>query len=201
MRLSLAKMFRFPHLPNPEPELRDLHIHKSHACTDQPMLTLAIPLRLCPPQLLFRCAQHLHLLFSWHPGQREFPVSYVRELLSSAPDVVAWGSGSPYFSLQGYSTAVYGSFEGLLLQVSRAHFGGCWRVERRQHGAGEEAVLAVRTYGRCASMGAASMGARVGGGGGGRGSGRWSQLSSRASSSKSLPVTAPATAEAEADGF
>lgn len=130
-------------------------------------------------------------------------MSYVRELLSSAPDVVAWGSDSPYFSLQGYSTAVYGSFEGLLLQVSRAHFGGCWRVERRRRGAGEEAVLAVRTYGRCTSMGA-GMAARVGGGGGGRSSGRWSQLSSRASSSKSLPVTAPVTAssaeDADADG-
>eukprot|EP00198_Chlamydomonas_reinhardtii_P003553 XP_001692889.1 predicted protein [Chlamydomonas reinhardtii] len=96
--------------------------------------------------LLHRCATHLQLLFQWHPAQLSFAVPYLAEYLSAAPDVVAWGSGSPYFSLQGYAAAVYGSFEGLLLEVSRVFFGGCWRLEGGQ-APGEPRVLCVP---RCA---------------------------------------------------
>lgn len=53
-----------------------------------------------PADLLHRCATHLQLLFQWHPAQLSFAVPYLAEYLSAAPDVVAWGSGSPYFSLQ-----------------------------------------------------------------------------------------------------
>ncbi|KAG2453323.1 hypothetical protein HYH02_001547 [Chlamydomonas schloesseri] len=96
--------------------------------------------------LLHRCATHLQLLFQWHPAQLSFAVPYLAEYLSAAPDVVAWGSGSPYFSLQGYAAAVYGSFEGLLVEVSRVFFGGCWRLEGGQ-APGEPRVLCVP---RCA---------------------------------------------------
>ncbi|PNH05939.1 hypothetical protein TSOC_007753 [Tetrabaena socialis] len=90
--------------------------------------------------LLFRCARHLELLFHWHPNQTSFTVPYLAEYLTAAPDVVAWGSGSMYFSLAGYATAHYGSFEGLLMQVSRSDFGGCLQLEDGR-GPGEPRVL------------------------------------------------------------
>ncbi|KXZ47007.1 hypothetical protein GPECTOR_39g501 [Gonium pectorale] len=71
----------------------------------------------------------MELLFSYHPGQAGFALPYVSEFLSVAQDIVTWGSGSPFFSLEGYAGAVYGSFERFLAEVSRLYFGGTWRFE------------------------------------------------------------------------
>ncbi|GLC59815.1 hypothetical protein PLESTB_001538600 [Pleodorina starrii] len=79
--------------------------------------------------LLARCAGRLGSLFSRQPAQMSYAVADVASYLSEAQEVVAWGRDAPYFSLEGYAGAVYGSFERFLGEISRLHFHGSWCFE------------------------------------------------------------------------
>jgi hypothetical protein len=88
--------------------------------------TSARPVTRPAADLLKQCARRLRSLFQRQPAQISYAVADVASYLSEAQEVVAWGRNAPYFSLEGYARAVYGSFEGFLLEISRLHFHDSW---------------------------------------------------------------------------
>ncbi|EFJ48223.1 hypothetical protein VOLCADRAFT_117705 [Volvox carteri f. nagariensis] len=79
--------------------------------------------------LLARCARRLRSLMRHQPAQLSYAVADVALYLSEAHEVVTRGLDAPFFSLEGYACAVYGSFEGFLREISRQHFGDSWCFE------------------------------------------------------------------------
>ncbi|GFR43012.1 hypothetical protein Agub_g4012 [Astrephomene gubernaculifera] len=112
--------------------------------------------------ILERCARCLQQLFASRPYQHTYTLSFLVEALAASDEVVAWGKHAAFFSLVGYAEAVYGSFEGLLLEVERLYFGGSWRFGGGMR-SGEPRVICIAAP----PMGAPQPCGGGGGGGGG----------------------------------
>ncbi|GLI64489.1 hypothetical protein VaNZ11_007689 [Volvox africanus] len=77
--------------------------------------------------LLDRCARRLKSLIRRQPAQISYAVADLASYLSEAQEVLACCHDVPYFNLEGYASAVYGSFENFLLEISRLHLNDSWR--------------------------------------------------------------------------
>ncbi|GIL90709.1 hypothetical protein Vretimale_15794 [Volvox reticuliferus] len=77
--------------------------------------------------LLDRCARRLKSLIRRQPAQISYAVADLASYLSEAHEVLACCHDVPYFNLEGYASAVYGSFENFLLEISRLHLNDSWR--------------------------------------------------------------------------
>ncbi|GIL56879.1 hypothetical protein Vafri_12117 [Volvox africanus] len=77
--------------------------------------------------LLDRCARRLKSLIRRQPAQISYAVADLASYLSGAHEVLACCHDVPYFNLEGYASAVYGSFENFLLEISRLHLNDSWR--------------------------------------------------------------------------
>ncbi|GFR45965.1 hypothetical protein Agub_g7436 [Astrephomene gubernaculifera] len=112
------------------PQFRPCQHLPSAAANVQSRAHPGVGVAASPPSrrgILERCACCLQQLFASRPYQHTYTLSFLVEALAASDEVVAWGKQAAFFSLVGYAEAVYGSFEGLLLEVERLYFGGSWR--------------------------------------------------------------------------